>query len=450
MQSVNLITNRLNVLISFLVFSTALSAQENSPFSRYGMGDIYPDQHIASRAMGGLSAAYINGQAINTINPASYGSLRLVTYDFGVSIDQRSLRSADLTDRFKSTNFIPSYLTIAAPVNSKKRIGLVFGLRPATRINYSIENIERTSIDSMRTLYEGNGGLNQAFFGLGKGWKNLSIGVNAGLGFGRKETATKISFLNDSVQYYKSNSSATASFWGFFVNPGIMYNIKLNEVTNTLTRIRETYTLQLGGSATLKQRLNASQNVLRETFTYDANGGIIKIDSVFAQNNITGKIDLPLTYTAGFMITKIVSNGILSNAKWGFGADYTAGKWTDYRYYGQPDKLIDSRMIHAGGEFTPNPLGTGFWNHAVYRAGFYTGKDYINADGNDYKVQAFTFGAGFHLRKFRSYDNQFTFINTSFEFGKRGSTVNNVTENFFKFSVGFSLSDIWFVKRRYD
>ena len=91
-----------------------------------------------------------------------------------------------------------------------------------------------------------------------------------------------------------------------------------------------------------------------------------------------------------------------------------------------------------------------FWILAVYRVGFYTGKDYINADGNEYKMRALTFGFGFNLKKWSNYDNQSTFINTAFEIGKRGSSVNNITENFFKMSVGFSLSDLWFSKRRYD
>jgi len=54
------------------------------------------------------------------------------------------------------------------------------------------------------------------------------------------------------------------------------------------------------------------------------------------------------------------------------------------------------------------------------------------------------------LRRFRSYDKQFTMMHTAIEFGKRGTGVNNVTENFFKFSLGLSLSDIWFIKRKYD
>jgi hypothetical protein len=109
-------------------------------------------------------------------------------------------------------------------------------------------------------------------------------------------------------------------------------------------------------------------------------------------------------------------------------------------------------MLRAGVQFVPSLFSAtgGFLGHAIYRAGFYTGKDYVHADGNDLKVTAFTFGAGFRTRKFNSYTNQSTIINTAFEIGRRGTNVNNVTENFFKFSVGLSLSDIWFIKRKYD
>ena len=38
-----------------------------------------------------------------------------------------------------------------------------------------------------------------------------------------------------------------------------------------------------------------------------------------------------------------------------------------------------------------------------------------------------------------------------FEFGKKGTTTNNlIEENYFNVSVGLSLSDIWFKKRKID
>src|SRR5436309_14383926 len=102
------------VLALVLLCCSHLSAQENSPFSRYGLGDLYPQQNIATRGMGGVSAAYVSEQALNTVNPASYSALRyvnvfggskgaLVTYDFGLSIDSRTLRSNTPFSSYRST-----------------------------------------------------------------------------------------------------------------------------------------------------------------------------------------------------------------------------------------------------------------------------------------------------------------------------------------------------------
>ena len=443
-------------------------AQENSPFSRYGLGDIYPTQNIATRGMGGVSAAYSNEQALNTINPASYTALRyvniyggskgaLITYDFGLSIDARTLRSASPAGSYKSVNFLPSYIQLGVPLSpkaaAKKRdAALVFGLRPATRINYSVQSIQRTSIDSIQTLYEGSGGLNQVFLGLAKRWNNFSIGVNGGYEFGKKDISTRILFLNDSVHFYKSNSAVNTTFWGLFLNPGISYNIKLSEVPGKNNAgYKDVYFLRLGASATLEQRLKANMDTRNETFDYNSNSAATPIDSVYEVKDQLGHITVPLTYNAGFMLSKKYMVGETANAtKWAVGADYTAGEWADYRFYNKSDQLVNSWMIHAGGEFVPSLLSTNFWSRSTYRLGFYTGKDYINADGNEYNVKAFTFGFGFNLKKWTSYDNQSTLINTAFEFGKRGSNVNNVTENFFKFSLGLSLADLWFVRRKYD
>ncbi len=457
-------TVRCFFLFLFIIAGIALAAQENAPFSRYGLGDVYPAQHIASRGMGGLSAAFQNLQAINTINPATYSALQfidlgkgvkggLVTYDVGISIDSRTLRSAVPADKFNSVNFIPSYIQIGIPLNKKllRSTGIVVGLRPATKINYSVDEKKRTNIDSMQTIYGGDGGLNQAFIGLGKRWNHFSAGVNFGYEFGQKNISTKISFLNDSVFYYQSNSTDSAHFGGLFVNPGLFGSIKLKEITNSITKNSETYLLNLGASATLKQHLEATKSLNRQTFTYGPSGELVQIDSVFKQSGISGTIEMPLNYTAGFMFTKVIGNAYTSVNKWSFGADYSAALWENYRYFGLPDRINNSWKISVGGEFTPDPLaGKTFFSRTTYRAGFYAGKNYINADGNGYNEKALTLGGSFNLRKFRAYDHQYTLINTAIEIGKRGSAVNNITETFFKFSVGLSLSDLWFISRKYE
>ena len=78
---------RLTGLVFTLLFCTAAIAQENSPYSRYGLGDITPSQNITNRAMGGISAGFSDYKTVNFVNPASYGSLSLATFDFGAEID---------------------------------------------------------------------------------------------------------------------------------------------------------------------------------------------------------------------------------------------------------------------------------------------------------------------------------------------------------------------------
>src|SRR5215470_15167865 len=57
-----------------LITGNFLSAQENSPYSRYGLGDVAPSGNVVNRGMGGVSAAYADPFSINFTNPASYSA----------------------------------------------------------------------------------------------------------------------------------------------------------------------------------------------------------------------------------------------------------------------------------------------------------------------------------------------------------------------------------------
>ncbi len=45
-----------------------------------------------------------------------------------------------------------------------------------------------------------------------------------------------------------------------------------------------------------------------KTFFYDANGGNVRIDSVFEKTGAKGDIQYPSSYTAGFTIQRIPGN----------------------------------------------------------------------------------------------------------------------------------------------
>ena len=455
MQSVKRIVNYTVLFISILLPVSHLFSQENSPYSRYGIGDLYPTQTIAARGLAGLSAAYSDGRTLNSDNPASYGDMKSLvnggyfTFDVGVSIDTRTLNSESPVNKYNSVNFIPSYLMLGFPL-SKKNLGMVIGLKPVSRISYSIQT-KGVGVDSIITQYNGTGGLNQAFIGIGKRWGGLSIGVNGGYLFGRKEISTDVILVNDSVGYHNGSISSTGNYGGVFANAGVQLNIKLGERIDSSLKIKSTYGLRLGVDGMLKQKLNLNSDVVNETYFYNTDGGITPYDTVSYKSSPSEKVTLPMLLSVGFMFTKNLTlyNNITDN-KWMIGAEYSLGNWgNDYRSNGQKDAVINNWAFRAGGAITPDNFNNNFFAHTTYRLGFLTGKDYVDADGNGLKTTALTLGLGLKVASPR-YSNQQTIINVAAEIGKRGSSVNNITENFFKLSVGFSLSDLWFVKRRYD
>lgn len=444
-------------LVFLLVFSAInATAQQNSAFTRYGLGEFYSNQHVISRSLGGLTAAYADGvnnnvgQSINFGNPATYSSLYVTTFDIGFTIDSRTLTMRSPLSKFSTAYFVPAYLTVGFPLSLKKGLGLSFGLKPMSNVGYSILTGSRVAGDSLNTTYEGSGGMNQVFVGIGKKWKGFSIGFNTGYNFGRKETNTIKQFVNDSTVYQQSKSGVATSYSGLFLEGGFQYDFSVHKTENKNTKTVSNYRLRLGATGNIKQNLNALQDIYRQTYVTTTSGDI-KIDSVYEQNEVKGKIALPATYAAGITFHKTVSMSRGTFEMWSIGAEYTATKWTQYRFYGAPDMLSDSWLFKTGIQFCPDPTtGFGYWNNVNYRVGFNTGRDYLNPDGNGLKRTAFSFGAGLPVRKWRNYDNQFTYLNTSFEFGKRGSGANNITESYFQFSLSMSLSDKWFIKRRYE
>ena len=81
-------------------------------------------------------------------------------------------------------------------------------------------------------------------------------------------------------------------------------------------------------------------------------------------------------------------------------------------------------------------------------AGFHFGQDYIKVD-NDLPMWGVSLGLGLPMRR-QNYSNQSSIINTTFEFGQRGNNANPIRENYFRVGIGLNLSDIWFIKRKYD
>ena len=405
-------------------------AQENSPYSRFGLGNLTPAQNNLNRAMGGLTAAYHNFQSVNFTNPASYANLKITTYDIGLDYSSRTLNTLNPPKRFTSSYLIPSYLQLGLPLSKKNNWGMNIGLRPISRINYDITIRTRSSIDIMRYGYVGNGGTYQAFTGMGFGTKNLTVGFNVGYMFGNKEYNSRVSFINDSVTYKTSNSTDTTRFGGMFYNAGVQYKINLSKTTS----------LKLGAFSNFKTEMNATKTISRETVNFSTTNGIQMIDSVYRGVDEKGTIIYPSSWGAGFMID--------NENVWMVGVELNAAKWNNYRYFGTNDNMVDSWTARFGGQIIPNYKGEGYWSRVAYRFGFSFGPDNLKIN-NTINQTTFSFGAGLPVRR-NVYTNQYTVINTAFELCYRGNNSNEIKESLFRLSLGLNLSDIWFNKPKYQ
>jgi hypothetical protein len=388
--------------------------------------------------MGNISTAFADYQAVNFVNPASYSQLQTVTFDVGIEMELRTLKSADKKDQNQSGYLLFNYMAVGVPLAKDKKgftkWGMAFGLRPYSRVGYNVQEAGRISeIDSIKTYYQGSGGGYRAFLGTGLRLGNLSLGVNAGFLFGQKDLSTERVILSDSSFYFNSLQDTRTSYSKFGIDAGLQYKIKLN---------KEIFA-RIGANGFLGNSVNAKQYRLRQTFVNSGSSGVDSIDVVQRTDTKEGTIELPFGYTGGLSIEK--------EGKWMFSAEYEAVMWSEYSFLGEIDPLANTSMLRFGGFYIPSISDAKkYFNRVVYRAGFYTGKDMIVVNGTQLPVWGVTMGFGLPIRRYNAYSNQFSTVNMSFEFGKRGNSSVPLSENFFRLNLGISLGDLWFQKRKFD
>ena len=426
-------------------------AQDNSPYSRYGIGDLTHSMNALNRGMGHITAGYTDFLSINFSNPASYTNFQAlkeprstklqsgrVIFDVGINYDVRVLRESDKPEKFTAQNAFFSYMQVGMPLRTNW--GLTFGIRPISRISYEIATRERiqlsNSTDSILTVYKGDGGAYLPNIGTAFKIGKLSLGINAGYMFGKKEYTTRLGFQNDTIEYNPSSHLVNTTYGNFFFQGGLQYK--------HTTRNKITFTGGVTGN--LGTTLNAHEDRFVETFSRSTTGIDQRLDSVYRQNDIKGTMKYHGSFTVGFTVG---SEPEYKRSSWMFGADFTATSWADYRYYGKTDYTQDTWQANIGGHFRP-AAGKGYFSNVTYRAGVFGGPDYINT-GQSLTQFGITFGMGLPIANYnRLAQGQATIINVAFEYNKRGNNSNVLKEDLMRIAIGLSLSDLWFTKQKYE
>ena len=406
----------------FLLFSVISFAQQgtSSPYSLFGVGDVRFRGSNEIRAMGGVSV-FPDSIHLNVQNPASYSHLKLTTFTIGGSLNAVNFKTNTLNESANRSRM--DYLGFAVPMG---KFGASFGLNPFSSSGYKIRTIDNTS--KIIRQYQANGGLNQAYFGLGYTvFNGFSVGANVNYNFGRLETDNILYIADAQFATQELNNSQLS---GITFNLGAMYNTKLNKKISLYSAL----------SYIPQSNLNSDDARKLLTVIYSGDVKPIVVDSLDF-NYTQKKIKLPSKTT--------FSIGLGENRKWLVGGEVAFSGRNEFNttLTGVSNASYENAVRYSiGGYYIPkyNSFNS-YLDRITYRGGFRyenTGLIIKNTPINDYAVTA---GLGMPI------NGSFSNINVGLELGRRGTTAENlVQENYLNLMISMSFSDLWFIQRKYD
>jgi len=405
---------------SFISFS---QSGTSSPYSFYGVGSNTFEGSIDNRSMGGLSI-YSDSIHLNLTNPASFSELKRVNYSLGITYDDLTFKSENANENSNSSNV--NYLAVGIPT---KYFTFGFGVIPKTSVGYMLENTNETVVPSLVDRYRGEGGVNTAFLTFGfKVLKKIRLGITTNYEFGNLNHITT-RFLEDVelATRIESNSSLSG----------------INNVYSLLFREKISNKLTLHASYILSQQFNLGSTNTQTLSTYSLSnqyGGDIEEIDLAALNLDKTEIIVPKSQTIGL--------GIGVETKWFIGAEFeqTDGGGLDNKLFSLDNvEFKKGSRFSFGGFYIPKyDSFTSYFSTIVYRLGLRIEDSGLNIQDQSIKEVGFNFGFGIPFQGFSN-------LNIGFELGKRGTTNSGlIQENFFSIRLGMSLSDLWFVKNKYN
>lgn len=409
------------------------STKENSPYSRFGIGNLSNSLNATIRGIGGSATAYSDPFSVNSFNPATYSFLKTTSLDFAL---EASSNNVFMNNKSYSSNTVSfSYLSIGIPLG--KNLGMAFGLKPVSTMYYNtIDTTNLAGIGDAVFNNSGSGGLNSTFLGFSGKYKGFSIGANGGYTFGSFDYAQSFSILNsvDSSIFFRNGEFRQKNqVGGFYWSAGLLYQ----------ARIKKDNFLNIGATVNLAQQLSVKKNSFDLAYTY-LNDEIISFDTTHKAAEVKGILQMPTEYSFGIFYGKGV--------QWSVGADFKYADWSKFNISGDRSGIADDAWrLSVGGEFTPDNSSSAqkkFLSLISYRLGAYYGQDQVILNSTQLTYMGATIGASFPLK--RQY-TQFGRIHTILDIGKRGTSENGLAREFFvKFTFGISLNDIWFQRPKYN
>ena len=442
---------RLVMAIALALFGMSAYSQNGgtySSYSRFGIGLLNDQSQTWNRAMGGVGVALPSGSKLNTMNPASYAHIDSLSFilDAGLSGNFGQMSMAGRSKNVNNATF--DY--IAAGFRLRKGLAISFGFRPYSTVGYNYtttsDEVYRNEITGEvvrnTTNYQGKGGINQVFVGLGwKPFANFSIGANASILWG--------GYDHIMMQEFTENGSSSTNFDGFnFIQHADVLTYKLDFGAQYAFRVSRRDWLTLGATVGLGHEFDGEAFLYRFMTT----GDTLTVDG--EKNGF----DIPMSYAGG--IAWQHKNTLLVSA------DVHYDTWGDCRVpvmainngnvtYPSIGNMYQNRYsLNAGVEYTPDPMASkGYYKRIKYRVGASYSSPYMNIPQADGKLattiegpseMGVSLGVGLPILVRR---NNRSMVNLGAQWLRRApSSQNLITENYFILSLGVTFNEPWFMK----
>lgn len=406
------------IVLSIAFFSAlSLSGQVNSvsQYSFYGLGEKNNNTNNEFFLMGGLSAATDSIRA-NEKNPASLSKLLLTNFSVGSSVKINSMMAGDSKTNAKTMNI--DYISLAFPLYEKLAVAAT--LAPYSWVGYKIA----AQRDDIKYNHAGDGGLSRANFCVGyEIYKNISLGLGANFIFGKRETE---SISTESASYMVQEYNLS-KYKGFTFKIGGQYDFTTKD--NKIGTISIHISPEAKINSTNTRKFSAISNATQRQIVVPDLGDRAKTH-----------ITIP---------TEIGIGACLSEPRvWILGAEYNfvSSGYTDPFVSPKDVEYNSGHTISIGGSYTPRyDAFTNYLRRMTYRAGLYYQKTGLSIRDNSIDDFGITFGVNLPT------GGGLSSVSVGAVAGQRGKNVNGlIAERYLGVKVGFSFSDKWFVKSKYN
>lgn len=419
-------------MLAVIAFPVLAQVNTNSPYSRFGLGQLSLPGFGQNQAMGSSGIALRSNKQINYINPAAYTAIDTLSFlfDFGLNGSYTSYQTTELESSL--TNFNLDHLAIGFAISKWWKASA--GISPFSSVGYNIlDQRNITGIGLVDYSFEGQGGLNNFYLGTSVMlFKHISLGINMSNVFGYLQNTQRTRFPADAeaAQAYADNRMVVR-------DQVFTFGLQYHEV------IKDKYFINLGAIYENQTSLKTTQTLLYQNFFPGTavainDSTVVSPNFELEKNSSEGEVIYPQRYGAGIsfgILKKLVLNG-----------DYQVQNWSNSLIMGVSDSLVNSNTMNFGLEFTPDDQALrGYLNRVHYRLGGYYSNSYLRIRGEQLKDYGITFGVGLPFKGTK------TTFNLGMVLGQRGTTDNNlIKENYGIINLSFTLHDFWFFKRKFD